>query len=720
MTFLILLSIGTLQAKDINETEDVIADADDDVNVKTYTDLNKKIEETEENSILDLNENYRYNTTTDKAFENGVNITKNITITTKNNSYIDGSFLTRGLFIYSNCKVTIENMTFKNGYFENGGAGIYLNSNSTLIIKNCTFKNNKVYNANGGAINAQEDTIIEIYESVFENNTSIRVSDLEWELFKRGMGSALCVGMGSNVTIDKSTFKRNNGYLTTILVVSYGHVNESSKTSSLNINNTIFDQNTANSNGAIYLDELGRGQILNSIFRNNKITEKRGTLVLDACLSALVKNCLFENNTGIDGAAIYMGVFNTSYTSNVSIIDCNFTNNTVPENGGAIFARYPSATIDNCRFTDNTASKGGAIYTREGSMKINNSVFERNSAEYAGAIAIRSENTSVDNSVFIQNTATIKGGAIYSAMETSTSSNCTYNGNTAPVSNDVYGIYLAHITVESNYFGDIRFNVKLTSPWNMPLSQDIKIKFTGPESYSLGWYKTDSNGEVSVKVLKDVKLGQYTVTVSMEPGVCSENPSSISILRAPSKVTVNALTTKYHSGKKLNIYVTNTKTNKAVSGAKLTLKISNGKKSWTYTLTADANGLAQFDTSKLDVGSYSIAISAANTNIKVSKVKSSITVKKASGQLSAPKSVKKSSKIKITVKNKASGELIKNTNFKVKVYTGKTAKTVNVKTNSKGILKISTKKLIRGKHKINVILKDNNYNINKKVTVKVK
>lgn len=690
------------------------------MDVKTYIDLNKKIQDSEENSTLELSEKYRYNSTTDTGFENGVNVTKSMKITGKNNSYIDGAFLTRGLYIHSNCTVTIENMIFKNGYRENDGAGIYLDQNSTLIIKNCTFKNNKVYNSNGGAINAQEDTTIEIYDALFENNTSIRVSDLEWELFKRGMGSALCVRMGSKVTIDKSTFKGNNGYLTTILVVSYGHDDATSKTSSLNINNTIFEQNTANSNGAIYLDELGRGQILNSIFRNNRITEKRGTVVLDACLSALVKNCLFENNTGIDGAAIYIGVFNTSYTSNVSIIDCNFTKNTVPESGGAIFARYSSATIDNCRFTDNKAAKGGAIYTKEGSMKINNSHFERNSAEYAGAIAIRSENTSVDNSVFIENTASIKGGAIYSAMETSTSSNCTYIKNSAPVSNDVYGIYFAQITADSTYFGDIRFNVKLTSPWNMPLSQDIKIKFIGAESYSLGWYKTDSNGEVSIKVPKDVEVGQYNITVSLEPGVSSAVPSTISILRAPGKLTVKDLTTKYHSSKKLNIYVTNTKTNNPVSGAKLTLKISNGKKSWTYTLTTDTNGLAQFDTSKLDAGSYSIAISAANTNIKVSKAKSSIKVKKASGQLTAPKSVKKSSKIKITVKNKASGEVIKNTNFKVKVYTGKTAKTVNVKTNSKGILKISSKKLSRGKHKINVILKDNNYNINKKVTVKVK
>ena len=44
---------------------------------------------------------------------------------------------------------------------------------------------------------------------------------------------------------------------------------------------------------------------------------------------------------------------------------------------------------------------------------------------------------------------------------------------------------------------------------------------------------------------------------------------------------------------------------------------------------------------------------------------------------------------------------------------------MQVKTNSKGILKINTPKLTKGKHEIFVILSDNDYNIKKKVKVKV-
>ena len=150
------------------------------------------------------------------------------------------------------------------------------------------------------------------------------------------------------------------------------------------------------------------------------------------------------------------------------------------------------------------------------------------------------------------------------------------------------------------------------------------------------------------------------------------------------------------------------------------MKVYTGKKYKTYTLTSDKNGLIKFKTSILSVGTHKIEITAGNTNIKLSKVKTSIKVKKASAIISAEKIVKKPSKIKITVKNKASGNPIKKNKFTVKVHTGKEVKTYKIKTDSKGILKISTKKLKKGSHKIDVILKSGKYSINKRIKVKIK
>ena len=70
----------------------------------------------------------------------------------------------------------------------------------------------------------------------------------------------------------------------------------------------------------------------------------------------------------------------------------------------------------------------------------------------------------------------------------------------------------------------------------------------------------------------------------------------------------------------------------------------------------------------------------------------------------------------MTVLNKASKKPIKKTKFKVDVN-GKVNK---VKTNSKGVLKINTKKLSKGKHKILINLQNSKYKINKKVKIKVR
>ena len=74
------------------------------------------------------------------------------------------------------------------------------------------------------------------------------------------------------------------------------------------------------------------------------------------------------------------------YTSNatVNINNATFTNNKANENdgyGGAILLDYETATIGECTFTDNVASKGGAIYSYTTLYKIMNSQFKNNSKD---------------------------------------------------------------------------------------------------------------------------------------------------------------------------------------------------------------------------------------------------------------------------------------------------------------------------------------------------
>ena len=767
LVLFVFINVNLIYAE--NST-DVLADDTANVDEKTFSDLKLEIDSAEDNATINLNEDYKFNSSSDADLIGGNVISKNLTIAGDNKSCIDGGNAARLLFIGSNCSVVLKDLTLKNGYSSNEGGAIFLCSNSTLTLINCVFLNNKVYNSNGGALFGQKETNIEINKCTFSNNTSIRESDLEWVQFKKGMGSAVCVSIGSIVNMYDSVFKSNNAYLSTILVVSYDDVDED--TSRLYVKRCLFENNTSFSCGVIYLDELGIGEIADSVFRNNLAESSGATLILDASYSAVVKNCLFDRNVGEKGGAIHIKVYDYSCRSNVSVMDCNFTGNFASVYGGAIFSKYGLAEISNCNFMDNRAGEcggaiftklsdlnlldssfdkneapyGGAIYIKDGNASIMNSkfsqskadnnggaiyvksskfilsdsVFDKSSASYGGAIFIRDSTASVMDSKFNNNEATNKGGAIFSKIQTITSNNCNYISNVAPKGSNVYGAFIAQITQTSRYFGDFIISIKLNSPWNMPLSQKVKLKFKSSKTYSTKWLKTDSNGFLKLKVPMILNAGKYSLEVEMVDGICYNNPTYINVYKAPAILKVKKLTTSYKSGKSYKIQVINTKTKRPVSFSKISLKIYTGKSHTVRTFKSDKNGLISFDASNLDAGKHAVKIYAGDKNIKLSKTNSQIKIKKAKAKVKSSKSIKKNSKLIISVKYASTGKPIKKAKFNVDISGKKLHKTLKLKTNSKGMLKLSTKKLSKGKYKINVLLKNKNYNIDKILAVKIK
>ena len=704
-----LVVFTPIHAHDVNETDiqgeidvqtEIIEETGLEENItseKTYDDLDEMINRMPAQlDVIYLNESYKFNESSDSGYKEGIYISGERTIIGVNNSYIDGNNLASGFYVYGGATLTLENLTFKNCYLKgfNGGGVISLDSSCKLILKNCTFINNGVHNSNGGVINAHEYTSVEIYNCTFTSNTATRDSGVT-EKSKGAMGSAVYVWVGSTLTICDSVFTGNTGRLATVLLVSnsedYGRAD-----SRLYIKNCTFENNTSTeSNGVVYLDELGNGEIIDSVFRNNKALLDGGALVLDAPTSAKVTNCIFEKNSGEKSGAIQIKEFE-GYTSTVQISGCNFTDNQATMYGGAIYiARNAKTKISNCRFTENSVNnkeadrnRGGAIFAMEGELEVYNSNFNKHSEYNGGAIFVRDEvkfivkdsnfqdnhavnlggaiyiidstaeisnsnftensakesggavyvtdsKIKVDNSVFTSNTASQRGGAIYSKIKNPTSSNCKYIGNSAPNGPNVYGSYLAEISQTNCYFGSGKLTVKLTSPWNMPLSQKIKVEFTGKKTFRSLWVKTNSKGIATVDIPDSVVVGSYSIGLLMENGVG---------------------------------YV------KSFKITDKTVKSKSGK----------------------------VIINQAKAKIKY------------------PKTAKKSSGIKITLKYKNGGNPIKKTKFTVKISNGKKTITQKLTTNGKGILKIDAKKLKKGIHKGSIILKNKNLNVNNKFKVKIK
>ena len=97
----------------------------------------------------------------------------------------------------------------------------------------------------------------------------------------------------------------------------------------------------------------------------------------------------------------------------------------------------------------------------------------------------------------------------------------------------------------------------------------------------------------------------------------------------------------------------------------------------------------------------------SDSSIKVAKAKTTVTAKKVTYKKGAKKY------FKVTIKNKATKKAVKGIYLKIKVYTGKKYKTYKVKTNSKGVAKISTKALKKGTHKVVISTTSKYYTVSK-------
>ena len=722
--------MGSIHAEDSVISDEIVGDSDipeednEDAPIKTYTDLFNQINETEEGSILSLTDDYRFNSTSDESFVSGIPISKNITITGGSNSiFIDGNGTARGFLINPNCHIVLQNIIFRNCRFEGNGAGVYLDSNSTLELAGCSFDNNCAYGYNGGAIYGKDNTTIDIRSSGFRENQAIRNYSYTWDEFKSGMGSAIAIHIDSILRIYDSVFFGNTAGLATILVNSLNDSSMENKPSTLYIDNCTFENNTSLTSGVIYLDELGQGEILNSVFRNNHATFYGGPLVLDTCYSALVKNCLFENNSGISGGAIYIGVFSTLYRSNVDIIDCNFTNNSASKDGGAIHSRWGIVNVSNCNFHNNTSpEKGGAISAARGTIKITNSNFANNTSPNGGALYVETDDSTIVKSIFNNNSASVYGGAIYSARVYVKISESKFYNNSANCGGALF------LESKKNYVLNSIFDGNRASKYG-----GAAFSRNGPIRISDSRFNNNSAVSGGALFLQNEKI--YALNSIFTNNAATGYGGAIySKVRSVSSSGCSYSGNSAPKGKDVyGVYKIDVKQYNSKSGPvklKITLT-SPWKMSNLQKIKLEFKGTYPYKTKWLVTNSKGILILKVPRKVQLAKSKLKVTMssgdinyihtwyKVDTSRIYYQKEVKKPKAMKITVKTYAYKKIIKNTKFQVKIYTGKAYTVHNVKTNSKGIFYLSTKKLTKGNHKILVTLNNKKYEINRAFTVKV-
>jgi predicted outer membrane repeat protein len=140
-------------------------------------------------------------------------------------------------------------------------------------------------------------------------------------------------------------------------------------------------------------------------------------------VTVTLQNLTLENGNAATGGAI-------NNQGDLTVNDCTFTDNTATFVGGAI-VNQGDLTVNGCTFTNNNAFNGGAINNQPGgTLTVENSIFDGNTSPVGGAI-VNWESMTVTGSIFDSNTAA-DGGAIYNVLgSTLTVTDSTFTGNTA-------------------------------------------------------------------------------------------------------------------------------------------------------------------------------------------------------------------------------------------------------------------------------------------------
>lgn len=348
----------------------------------------------------------------------------------------------------SNDHLTLNNIVFTDnfalGVAENGGAGgggaIGLVS-STLTVTNSVFSQNYGGYAGGGimAISSQ----VTLSNDLFTNNQAI---------FDGGAAYLI----NSNVSISHTSFISNSSIESD--TGALGDTNSGSLNVSLTISYSEFLDNSSNPSlyndigaGAINVTNFGlfsggssTVNISYTDFNGNTCGTQTvgGAINIGLGATFTITNSTFENNSAFAGGAIvlpnpYFAPPSGPATPPLTIENCVFTNNSATDVGGAIYDDAGSlVNIIGSTFIGNKAgSSGGAIQiddiepifggqlTIAKDVNITNSIFLGNSAPQGGAVAfvdhLDLSTLSLTNNIFILNSAS-SGVDLYQSGGTST------------------------------------------------------------------------------------------------------------------------------------------------------------------------------------------------------------------------------------------------------------------------------------------------------------
>lgn len=414
--------------------EIVVTDAEGDITVGTWADMQNAINAIEDGKTIVLQNDLiagsgdkRFAVTNGKKFTidlAGHTINRNLSSKDEDDGHIfdvgtgtvtikssaEGAKLTGGydengggIVIGGNGALTIENVEISGNHASEDGAGIYVYGKLNMtdgVIENNTSKS-------GGAISVHSGGQIELTNVTMQNNTASK-----WgggainnkgtaKLTKCTITGNKAGNEGGGIYQGSKTLELNNCTITGNSSPAGGGI---CCFGTVTTNNTSIDNNTANNDGG-GLAVHGKLNMTGGSVSGNKAEDGGGIYntggevdISEVTISgntatkyggaglnnknegtANVNYCTFEGNKAREtGGAIYA-------SEDIKIIGCKFNNNHSDTCGGAIRMYDCAATIIGCEMNGNTANEhGGSIYVdNDGTARIT-------STEITGSVAYKS------------------------------------------------------------------------------------------------------------------------------------------------------------------------------------------------------------------------------------------------------------------------------------------------------------------------------------------
>lgn len=358
-----------VESNDTNEPQDkyeIIT-----ANVSSYTELKEVITnytKSLENKpyIINLNDG-DYNIT--ESFRCGDSRTNSQFTINGNGHVIDGQNKYQFISLHANLK--LKDLTIKNtvpGESNSSGA-IAMESVSDLYINNCSFINNQ--GKTKGSVITNRGTAY-ITKSSFINNTVEGTGGAIWSIGE----------YGGSLNINNCLFQENsaninedNDRTAIIYMVTYG-------------NNTIEKNKFIKNKGrCIHSFNETNTKVLDNTFSENSMMEEdviRGGIIDNYESDMIIKNNEFNNDhtTGeLRGGILYHEIGNLEFSDNkINDYNINYdpTSQSSCSKGGVIFNRNATMNIKNNIFNNvlvGNYSRGGVIYNNNGEITISDNQF---------------------------------------------------------------------------------------------------------------------------------------------------------------------------------------------------------------------------------------------------------------------------------------------------------------------------------------------------------